>query len=586
MIALVKGPLGRSKSELALYAGSALVKALVAVAIILLIQQFLAGVLGTEQGLAATLKERFGQETALWSVAILLFFAYLLLNAATYTNQVTHQRIVRSLEVGVMDRLVRHLMTLSVRFFDLHSEGDLMQAIRQDIAHLRAALSAAAKVGMEAMLALGYAAAAFWISLEMAFWVLIVLPLACVPLILLARRVEKQSFAIRRRSAALMDVILQILRGIRVIKIFRGEQREAGMAVERARHYFDAMVRITRMQALSQVLLESLSGLSIVVIVVLGGFKVMSGDLAWPSLLAFLIAVRSMHGPMNNLNGSYLQILQNAASVDRLATLLDERPSVADRPNALPFDGRVDSLAFRNVAYDYEGTAALRGLSFEIKRGQTLGVVGPSGSGKSTMLSLVARLLDPESGQILLNGVDLRNYRLGDLYDNVAYVPQLPFLFDATIRDNIRCGRENATNAEIEAAARAAGIHEEIVRMPRGYDTALGGGGAGLSVGQSQRINVARAIVKRAPMLLLDEATSSLDSLAEARVQKGIESSAESDVTIVVAHRLSTLKNADLILVLEEGSFNSIGTHEELLARCALYRDMWATQQSARQPAA
>ena len=371
---------------------------------------------------------------------------------------------------------------------------------------------------MEAVLALGYAAAAFWISAEMAFWVLVVLPLACVPLVVLARRVEKQSFSIRRRSAALMDIILQILRGIRVIKVFRGEAREADTAVKRARHYFDAMVRITRMQALSQVLLESLSGLSIVVIVVLGGFKVVGGDLAWPSLLAFLIAVRSMHGPLNNLNGGYLQILQHAASVERLATLLGERPSIADRPAALAFNGRVDSLAFREVSYGYGDTDAITGLSFEIRQGETLGVVGPSGSGKSTLLSIAARLLDPASGQVLLNGTDLRNYRLADLYDSVAYVPQLPFLFDATIRDNIRCGRDAATDGEVEVAARAAGIHDEIVLLADGYDTQLGRGSAGLSVGQAQRVNVARAVLKRASILLLDEATSSLDSLAEARV--------------------------------------------------------------------
>lgn len=586
LIEIVRAPLSAARKEIAWYVCTSLVKSAAAVGIVLLIQQFLAGVLGSEAGLANTLSTTYGQEAALWAVALLLFAVYLILSTATYFNQVTHQRIVRSLEVGVMARLIRHLMTLSVRFFETHSEGDLMQAIRQDIAHLRAALAAAANLGMEALLAIGYAAAAFWISMEMAFWVLIVLPLAVVPLFLLARRIEKQSFGIRARSSALMDMILQVLRGIRVIKIFRGEEREARAATARAGDYFDAMIRMVRTQSLAQVLLESLSGLSIVVIVVLGGFKVMDGSLGWPSLMAFLVAVRSMHGPLNNLNSSYLQIQQNAASLHRLAALMHERPSIADRPDALPFDGRIESFEFRDVSYDYAGSAALRGLSFAVARGQTIGVVGPSGSGKSTLLSLAARLLDPSSGTVLINGTDIRNFRLSDIYDSVSLVPQLPFLFDETVRENIRSGRDGASDAEVEDAARAAGLHEEIAKLPDGYDTALGQGGSGLSVGQGQRLNVARAIIKRASMLLLDEATSSLDSLAEARVQKGIDSCTDSDLSIVVAHRLSTLKHADLILVLDDGRCQGIGAHEALLGSCPLYRDMWTTQQSARQPAA
>jgi subfamily B ATP-binding cassette protein MsbA len=217
-------------------------------------------------------------------------------------------------------------------------------------------------------------------------------------------------------------------------------------------------------------------------------------------------------------------------------------------------------------------------VSFALAEGEVLGVVGPSGAGKTTLLNLAARLFDPTGGAVMLNNEDARHYRLAELYRHIAIVPQEPFLFSTTVRENIRCGRPSATDAEVETAARAADIHDEIVALADGYDTVVGIGHRTLSAGQTQRVNIARAILKNAPLLILDEATSSLDSLAEARVQHAITRLMHGRTTLVAAHRLSTLRHATRILVLERGQPIGLGSHTELLRDCSLYRDMWQRQ--------
>lgn len=224
----------------------------------------------------------------------------------------------------------------------------------------------------------------------------------------------------------------------------------------------------------------------------------------------------------------------------------------------------------------------LENVSFTVNAGETLGIVGPSGVGKTTLLNLVARFYDPTSGAVKLDGEDLRNFRLRDVYGMLAIVTQDPFLFSTSIRDNILCGRLDASQEEVEAAAHAAEIHDEILAMPAGYDTVVGQGGRSLSRGEAQRVNIARAILKNAPILLLDEATSSLDSYSEARVQRAVDRLVAGRMAISVAHRLSTLRNASRILVLEQGRVVGLGTHQHLLATCPTYVRLWEAQEVYR----
>jgi ABC-type multidrug transport system fused ATPase/permease subunit len=238
------------------------------------------------------------------------------------------------------------------------------------------------------------------------------------------------------------------------------------------------------------------------------------------------------------------------------------------------------SITADRVDFTFDQKPVVQNVSFTVQAGETLGIVGPSGAGKTTLLSLIARFYDPTRGRVMLDGEDLRNLRLHDIYSKIAIVTQDPFLFSTSIRENILCGRPNATQEEVEAAARAAEIHDEIMAMPDGYQTVVGQGGRALSRGESQRVNVARAILKNAPILLLDEATSSLDSYSEARVQRAVDRLAVGRLAISVAHRLSTLRNATRILVLEQGHAVGLGTHKELLANCLTYRRLWEAQGS------
>jgi ATP-binding cassette, subfamily B, bacterial MsbA len=575
----------RDVARLALVAG---IGALLPMASIVLIHQFLAAVLGAENGTpAASLAASIGVTAALWLLAALLLATFLASAWANFYAAVLQERFVRAIELDVMERLVRHLLTLSVLALDRRTPGDLIETVREDVQKLRVTIVALASGALRLLTTAALIASAIWLSPRLAAIAFPVMLLAGIPVVILARRVRGQGHSVRRRAARVFDLLLQLLRGIRVIRVYRGEDAEASRAVAQMRQYFTAVIGLARARAFGQVALESLGGLSVVVVIIVGGFEVIGGRLGWPALLAFLIAVRGTQGPLVHLNEHLLQLQRHAASLERLQVLLDETPSPRDEPGALALTPPIRQLAFEHVSFRYDdGTVALDDISFELGPGDVLGIVGPSASGKTTLLNLTARFFDPTSGSVRINGADLRRYRLADLYSQVAIVTQEPFLFSTTIRDNILCGRPTASEADVEAAARAAEIHDEILALPSGYETRVGPGHRQLSGGQVQRLNIARAILKSAPLLLLDEATSSLDSIAESRVQRAISRLMLGRTSLVVAHRLSTLRMATKIVVLEGGSVASVGRHDELLARSPLYLRMWEAQMSPTATAA
>jgi ABC-type multidrug transport system fused ATPase/permease subunit len=443
---------------------------------------------------------------------------------------------------------------------------------------MRMVVLATAGLVLEVLQAIGLMAAAASLSLSLSLWAFFLVPVAALPIYLLARRTLARSFGVRQKGVALFDALLQLLHGIRVIKIYQGERAEGERTIDRARNYFDELIHMERVRAFARIVLESLAALNVVVVIIIGGFSVMAGRLGWPELLAFLLAMRAAHGPLNNINNSYLEIQRYGASVVHVEQLLQERTEIQDPPDPRALIKSPLTITADRLAFAFDKKVVLEDVSFTVHAGETLGIVGPSGAGKTTILSLVARFYDPTFGRVLLDGVDLRQFRLRDVYEMLAIVTQDPFLFSTSIRDNILCGRPDASQEEVEAAARAAEIHDEIMTMPDGYQTVVGQGGRQLSRGEAQRINVARAILKNAPVLLLDEATSSLDSYSEARVQRAVDRLASGRLAISVAHRLSTLRNASRILVLEQGEVVGLGTHKDLLINCPTYRRLWEAQ--------
>lgn len=570
----------RSKRLLVLrYVATSLGRALTSMAIIFFIREFLSAMIDEPTGFAAWMAQAWGPQTILWVAAASLLSTYLLGAVFYYDNQIIVQRIIKVVELGVMERMIRHLLQLSVPYTDQHRYGDVIQTMRTDVTQLRMVVQASANMLLEMFVVTGLMLMAAWISLPLTLWVMIVLPIVALPVLFLAKYLRLQSYAVRTTSYLLFDMVLEILKGMRIIKTFRGEQMQVEESVAKGTAYFDELIRMVRLQALGRVGMESLAGLSVVIVILVGSFHVADGRLSWPSLLAFVMAVRVMHTPLHLIHKQYVEIHSWHASVHRIGQFLAMEPQIKEQPDAIRVSQTPHTITCDNVVFGYGSERVLDGISFTVNAGETIGIVGPSGAGKSTLMNLLVRLYDPHEGSVKFDNVNLKDVRLSDIYDLVAMVAQEPFLFSATVRENIRCGRPDATDAEVEQAARAACIHDEIVVMSSGYDTAVGIGGQEVSRGQAQRINVARAFIKGAPILLLDEATSSLDSVAEANVQRALDRLLESRTSFVIAHRLSTLRNADRILVINRGALVGFGAHDELLQSCELYRSLWEAQQ-------
>ena len=554
------------------------------VAVVFLIRDFLTGVLMEPQGLALRLMDAFGQMAALWVVSGLLFGTFVVGALCAYGSQVAQQRLTRRFELDLMQTLITHLLRLPVAFFNRRHRSDLVESIRGDVSKTRIAVSAMGDIFVIGAQGLAYVGAAAAINLRLVLVSLPILLLAMLPSRWFVRQVRRRSFSIRGHGYRLTDLLLQLVEGVRVVKVYAGEEAETRSSIATAQRFFNDLIGAVRVRALSHVLLETVGGLSVVVVTVVGGFEVLAGRLTVPSLVAALIALRAAQGPLSSSFTRFMDIHWNVASIERLRTLLATESDVRDRPDAIPFSGSIESLRFENVSFAYEegGGPVLTNVSFEVGPGEHVGIVGPSGAGKTTLTSLIARFYDPTEGRVLLNGRDLRDYRKADVYRRLAIVTQDLFLFGTSVRENIRYGCPGAPDADVERAAKAAEIHEDILTLPNGYDTVLGIGGRLLSAGQTQRVNIARALIKNAPLVILDEATSSLDSISEAKIQSALDRLAGGRTTFTIAHRLSTLRHSDLILVMEHGRCIASGRHETLQRTCPLYRELWGAQRVGR----
>lgn len=561
---------------------TALGRSVASILALLTMQWFLSGALDSgnlhRSHLAAAIAARFGESAVVWITGAGLLGLQISASLLNYLNLVVQQRLSKVVEIGMMAKLISHLLTLSIPFFDKQSQSDIVQTVRIDVTQLRVMINAMSAMLVECVLAAGYLVAAVMISSKVALVSLVLIPVASLPIYLISMRTLKASFQLRLTGFQLSDIVIQILRGIRVIKIFQAEDAQTRLSVAKGEAFYDNVIEQMKVQKLTGVLNESLSGLLVAAVILYGGSQVMHGQLSWASLLTFLFAIRSVYGPINNINQKYVEIQSTVASVKRIDEFLKTKPTIVERPDATHLEREPATIAFDNVSFSYGETQVLHDLSFTVKAGETIGIVGPSGGGKSTLMSLLVRFYDPTRGAVRLDEHDIRNLKLGTIYDRVSLVTQEPFLFATSVRENIRCGRPAATDAEVENAARAAFIHEDIMALPMGYESEIGIGGRQLSGGQRQRVTVARALLKNAPILLLDEATSALDSVAEKAVQRAIDQLMIGRTTFVIAHRLSTLRKANKLLVLEAGRRVGFDTHEALLGSCEVYKRLWEAQ--------
>lgn len=506
--------------------------------------------------------------------ALLIFGVWMTRAVSAGAAKFSEGHLLKCVSVTAMMQLARHLLRQSVAFFDSTSRGDLIQAVRGDVLTLYQSVHCLCVAVSSVATFLALALTALHISPKLSLVALVVVPLLALPMVLLGGKLLDNARRGRKTGVLIMERLMDLCAGLRLIKLHKCEDYELTEYQGLAEKHYSLQVRATAYQALAGVLLEAVAGCGLVLVIVMGGYEVVAGRLDWPALLTFVMALTSLFEPVRKAAHIYAAIQQFTPGMERIGELLARNPDIEDRPGARNLAHPPRRITVENLRFGYGEQDVLRCVDLEIDAGEVIGIVGPSGAGKSTLMSLLVRFYDPSSGRICLDGVDLRDIKLSSLYDNVAAVLQTPFLFNATVRENIRYGRMNATDAEVEQAARDANLHEEIMALPQGYDTRLGLGGQDLSGGQRQRLNIARALLRDAPILLLDEATSSLDSVSEVRVQQAIERLMRGRTVIAIAHRLSTLRCADRIVVLKEGRVEAVGPHEQLLRLSPTYRTL------------
>lgn len=498
----------------------------------------------------------------------------------------TAQRAVYELAARLFGRIQRR----SIAFHASHPVGDSVSRITGDSWCLYNAATSLLFTPMHAIVVGGvmvWVLARLDTTLTLA--ALCAAPLLAVSSLALGRRAERAKGLERQIESRIESHVQQSLTGIRVVQAFAQEEREHGRFTELAGH----AVRAQRRSALIAALSSGSAGLLMTIgtgaVLGLGALRVLDERLTIGGLLVFLAYLSVLNTQHVSLATSYTTARGVAASLDRVLEVLDAPEEVPERPDATPLSVPAGGapVCFRGVTFGYtSGRPVLRGIDLEIPAGTTLAIVGATGSGKSTLASLVPRLADVWEGGVLVAGRDVREYRVASLRRQVAIALQDPMLLEDTLAANIALGRPDASRGEVEAAAHAAALDAVIAALPDGLDSLIGGGGATLSGGERQRVALARALLKEAPILILDEPTSALDAQTEARLADSLASGRSGRTTIIIAHRLATVRSADQIAVLDQGRITEIGSHEELLRRGGAYAALWAAQSGAERPAA
>ncbi len=522
--------------------------------------------------------------TQLLVLAAVTLVIWIMESVFEYLNRVVWRGLAQDIQHEMRLDAYRHVQTLDMRYFEDSSTGSLMSVLNDDVNQLERFLDVGANDLIQVLTTVIVIGAIFFaVAPSVAWMAAIPIPFVIWGSVWFQRKLETRYAAVREQVGMLNSQLANNLSGITTIKSFTAESRE----VERMRHesntYRDANRRAIALSSAFSPLIRMLIVAGFIAIMVFGGQLALSGQLNVGAYSVLVFMTQRLLWPLTRLGETFDLYQRAMASTTRIMDLLDIQPSIQPGAQALPTESVQGAVRFDDVRFGYQaGFDVLKGLSINVEAGQTAAIVGATGAGKSTLVKLLLRLYDVNAGVVSLDGHDLRDLDTHDLRAAIGLVSQDVFLFHGTVRENIAYGSFDASDAQVEEAARTAEAHDFIIGLPQGYDTIVGERGQKLSGGQRQRISIARALLKNPPVLILDEATSSVDNETEAAIQRSLERIAVGRTTIIIAHRLSTVRNADVIFVLENGVLKEQGRHESLSNGDGIYAKLWRVQMGER----